>query len=191
LKTGLLADRQHPTQGAAAAQLRARLVREDVFEALVSILGRDLILSKVAEAHGEDRALAVADVLGLNAAGWLDERTARQKQTTQTSLKVNPSASYDYDYEHSPEFMDVLIRGGSAADLQAARETAQRRIDAERASRKTTGPGNKPEPTQPPVQRTLRHTSPDAQFNADDPAQPSTTRPVSAPPMIASSREDA
>jgi hypothetical protein len=191
MKQGLLAERERPTAGAAAANARTKQARQDVLAALVSILGRDLVLGRVAEiTQSESRALAVADELGLNADAWQEDRSARQKQTTQTTLHTAPSASYHEDARHAPEVTAAILANAPMDEINRQIALASQRIESEKPGRHTIGPDARHEPTQAPVQRTIQHR--DVEFNADaDDSQPSGIRRVSAPPsdITASPRE--
>jgi hypothetical protein len=190
VKQGLLARAsEHPRQGAAAASAESKQVREDVLRVLIEIVGRDLVLSKIA-ALGEDRALAAARVLGLSPDRWKVDREQRQRTVKQTTMRTVPSASYDQDAMHSKHVTDAILRGAGMAEISACIAQAQAEIDAAKAARKNVGPGGPDrEPTRPPVQRSLVSTNPDAQYRADEDRDadrsPAAPRRVSKPPMPA------
>lgn len=154
----------HPKAGAAAKTQKERLARMDVERALL-ILNRDAVLAEIAKTSGHDRAIAAAEIFGIDAAAYRDMRDMRMKAVTQSTVKFGAT----FDPDNDDERCKALLQSGRFTMQELAVE--RRRAVKEHMDNnpdRIIGPGSFHEEQQEPLpQRTLTSTNPAARFNAD------------------------
>lgn len=112
------AQAEHPLKGVAAQAARLKQARADVERALTILAGRDQVLNVVARDAGEESALAVAELLGLSTADFVEGREELLKQARQAS-RPGSADGYDADPRHDPAVVDLITDGASNAEINA------------------------------------------------------------------------
>jgi len=122
---------EHPTAGkSTTAKLKAD-ARDSALRAIIIALGRDRILGMIASADGMDRALYVAEMLGLNADDFREASAARRQQIGQASRVISGGWSLD----HSELVVRKIMQGRPMAEIQAARAEARQEAAEAAAAR--------------------------------------------------------